>query len=379
MTHMAQALSLARRALGSVSPNPAVGAVVVKGGRVVGEGHTQPPGGPHAEVVALRQAGSNAMGATLYVTLEPCVHFGRTPPCTQAIIQAGVAEVHAAMLDPNPLVDGRGLRELGEAGIRTGGGDLANAAYEVVEAYAKYIIAGMPFVTAKYAMSLDGKIATRTGDSRWITGEEARRHVHDLRAVSDAIMVGINTVLADNPRLTARDEQDNPRVKQPLRVVVDSRGRLPGDARLLAEAGETAVAVADIDPLSLDGLTRGGAQVMKVPAGDGSVDLVGLLKELGSREITSVLLEGGSRLLGSMFDLGLVDKVIAFIAPTVIGGRAAPSPVGGSGVERVADAMRLNRAKVVEFGDDLAVVGYCNEPVMPPAKQGSAGFGVASE
>ena len=379
MTHMARALSLARKALGSVNPNPSVGAVVVKDGRVISEGHTQPPGGPHAEVMALRQAGSNAAGATLYVTLEPCVHFGRTPPCTQAIIGAGIAEVHAAMLDPNPLVNGKGLRELDNAGIRTDVGDLANQACETVEAYTKYITSGMPFVTAKFAMSLDGKIATRTGDSRWITGEEARRYVHELRAASDAVMVGINTVLADDPRLTARDEDDSPRARQPVRIVADSRGRLPGDARLLAEPGETIVAVADNDPLPLDRLARSGAQVIKAPAEDGSVDLAGLLRELGSREITSVLVEGGSQLLGSMFDQGLVDKVVAFIAPTVIGGRTAPSPVGGSGIATVAEAKRLNRAKVIEFAEDLAVVGYCKEPFVPPAKSGSEGIGVGSE
>ena len=235
MSHMRRALSLAGRAVGSVSPNPAVGAVVVKDGAVVGEGWTQPPGQPHAEVMALRQAGEKSAGAALYSTLEPCHHYGRTPPCTETILAAEVAEVHAAVVDPNPLVSGKGAAHLNEAGVKTVLGEEEEEARRLMEAYFKHITTGLPFVTAKFAMSLDGKTATRTGDSKWISGEEARRYANSLRAASDAIMAGISTVLADDPRLTARDDNDNPLARQPLRIVVDSRGRTPEGARMLSE------------------------------------------------------------------------------------------------------------------------------------------------
>ncbi len=357
---MQRALSLARRALGSVSPNPAVGAVIVKGGVIVGEGWTQPPGQDHAEIVALREAGENAAGATLYVTLEPCSRQGRTPPCTKAIVDAGIAEVRISMVDPNPLVSGRGISCLKAAGIRTVVGEGEEDARKVMEAYLKFITTGLPFVTAKFAMSLDGKIATRTGDSKWITGDKARWRVHLLRATSDAIMVGINTIVADDPRLTARDEKGVPRERQPLRVVVDSHGRLPLRASLLSEPGRTLVAVSSVSCSRHESLRRKGVEVELAPAGDGSVDLAELLRRLaGERDITSLLVEGGGALLGSLFDLGLVDKVVAFVAPTIIGGQGAASPVRGVGVERMADALRLERVKWSRFGRDMAVVGYC--------------------
>ena len=360
MSHMERALSLARRAVGSVSPNPAVGAVVVKDGLVVGEGWTQPPGRAHAELVALRQAGTAAAGAALYTTLEPCNHHGKTPPCTQAIIDAGVAEVHAAMVDPNPLASGDGLSRLKEAGIRTVVGEGEEEVRTVVEAYIKFITTGLPFVTAKFAMSLDGKIATRTGASRWITGEQARRYAHHLRANCDAVMAGINTIVADDPRLTARDDNGVALDRQPLRVVVDGRGRTPLSAKLLAEPGRTLVAVARVDRSVQGRLTRAGAEVEKVPSKDDLVDLAELLRRLGrERSVTSLLVEGGRTLLGSLFDQHLVDKVVAFLAPTIIGGEGAPSAVGGVGVERMADAVRLERVEVLRFGSDTAVIGYC--------------------
>jgi len=359
MTYMQQALLLARKALGTTSPNPAVGAVVVKDGQVVGEGWTQPPGQDHAEIVAIRQAGIEAAGATLYVTLEPCDHFGRTPPCTQAIIDAGIAEVHASTLDPNPLVRGKGLSKLDGSGLRTVVGEDEAEAREVIEAYTKYITTGKPFVTAKYAMSLDGKIATRTGDSRWVTGDEARAFVHGLRGTSDAIMVGVGTVLADDPMLTARDSQGNPAERQPVRVVVDSHGRTQPGAKLLAQPGETLIAVAGADEGKRRELAKAGAVVEVLPAEDGSVDLANLLSALGRRDITSVLVEGGGTLLGSLFDQGLVDKVIAFVAPVVIGGKSARTPVGGQGVERMVQAMHLVRTSLTQFGVDTAIIGYC--------------------
>ncbi len=359
MSHMRLALSLARRALGSVSPNPAVGAVVARDSEVVGRGWTQPPGREHAEIVALRQAGESAAGASIYTTLEPCNHFGRTRPCAEAIIAAGVTEVHAALRDPNPNVTGRGLERLEEAGVRVRLGEQAEAAERVTEAYLKHSTTGMPFVTAKFAASLDGKIATRAGDSKWITTDRARWETHRLRAASDAVMAGINTVLADDPLLTARDEKGNPNERQPLRVIVDSRGRTPPDARLLREPGKTLIAVARADREAAARLTAAGAEVVEAPGDDGGVDLHRMLRLLGAMGKCGVMVEGGGALLGSLFDQGLVDKVVAFVAPVIIGGRGAPSPVGGLGVERLSDALRLEKVRVARFGRDTCVIGYC--------------------
>ena len=359
MTHMSRALSLARRALGSVSPNPSVGAVLVQSGEIVGEGWTQPPGQEHAEAMGIRLAGPRAAGATLYCTLEPCDHSGKTGPCTDTIIEAGIAEVHTSILDPNPRVCGKGLARLNDAGIKTQVGEGQQEATELVEAYIKFITTGLPHVTAKFAMSLDGKIATRTGDSKWITGEDARRYTHELRSTADCIMTGVNTVLVDDPQLTARDKHGVPLERQPLRVVVDSAGRTPPGARLLAEPGRTLVAVAYAEDATRRALSRSGAEIETVPEDDGAVDLLKLFEVLGEREITSVFVEGGGTLLGSLFDRNLVDKVVAFVAPTIIGGKSAPSPVGGVGYEEMADTLRLRRVKVRTFGDDVAVTGYC--------------------
>jgi len=341
-----------------VSPNPAVGAVVVKDGIVVGEGWTQPPGGDHAEIVALRQAGERAVGAVLYTTLEPCNHFGMTPPCTTAIVDAGITEVHAAMLDPNPRVTGRGIAILQESGILTVVGEGESEAIKVVEAYRKFVTTGAPFVTAKFAMSLDGKLATRSGDSKWITGDKARMYVHGLRATTDAIMGGVNTVLADDPQFTARDEAGVPLSRQPLRIVVDSRARTPPGARLLSEPGQALIAVGEAAPTECDVLTATGAEVVPVPAADGSIDLEALMRHLGGRQITSVLVEGGGTLLGALLDRGLVDKVVALVAPVILGGCQAPTPVAGEGVEKLSDALRLDRVEVECLGKDVAIAGY---------------------
>lgn len=356
---MERALVLARRATGHVSPNPAVGAVVVRDGEIVAEGHTQPPGGAHAEIEALRRARGRARGAALYTTLEPCGHHGRTPPCTQAIIDAGIAEVRSAVIDPNPRVNGAGFARLREAGISVSVGECEEQAREIIEAYAKHVVTRMPFVTAKFATSLDGKIATATGDSKWITGEQARAYAHGLRATSDVIMVGIGTALADDPQLTARDSRGSPLPRQPTRVVLDSSGRLPTTARMLAEPGETIVAVADAPDEHLLGLERAGARVVRAPSPSGAVDPAALLAELGRGDTTSVLVEGGGEVLGSLFDAGLVDKVVAFVAPTIIGGAGAPSPVAGAGTERIADASRLTRVRTLRLGRDVAIIGYC--------------------
>ncbi len=358
---MEQALSLARLALGQVSPNPAVGAVVVKNDVVVGQGYTQPIGSWHAEVVALKQADEKAREGTLYVTLEPCCHYGRTPPCTQAIIAAGITEVHLSIVDPNPLVSGRGKDELERAGIKTYVGEHEEEAKEINEAYTKFITTGKPFVTAKFAVSLDGKIATKSGDSKWISGEESRKYVHNLRYTSDAIMAGVNTVLADDPQLTSRScgGRGGTARKQPLRVIVDGKGRTPLTARVFRQQGKTLLALGRMaTPEEKTVFAQVGAEVLELPSAGERVDLEKLLKALGEREITSVLVEGGGILLGSLFDCGLVDKVTAFIAPIIIGGEEAKTAVSGKGVDKVVDSLRLERIRVEKFGEDLMVSGY---------------------
>jgi len=360
MDYMAQALSLARLALGQVSPNPAVGALIVNNDEIVGQGYTQPPGSDHAEIVALKQAGERACGSVMYVTLEPCCHHGRTPPCTRAIIAAGVREVYLATLDANHLVSGRGKKELEEAGIKVHLGDHEAEARQINEAYIKFITEGIPFVTVKFAMSLDGKIATSSGDSRWITSEAARKQVHHLRYTSDAIMVGVNTVLVDDPHLTVRcSSKGKTAKKQPLRVIVDSNGRTPLTARVFAEPGITALALGGpLKPGEKAAFTRLGAELLELPSLDGQVDLGEMLKALGERGITSVLVEGGGVLLGSLFDGGFVDKVIAFIAPIIIGGKEARTAVAGRGVDKVINSLRLDGVSVEGFGEDLMVCGY---------------------
>ncbi|MDO9333628.1 MAG: bifunctional diaminohydroxyphosphoribosylaminopyrimidine deaminase/5-amino-6-(5-phosphoribosylamino)uracil reductase RibD [Dehalococcoidales bacterium] len=371
MDYMAQALSLAKLALGHVSPNPAVGAVIVKNRKVIGQGYTQPPGYAHAEIMALKEAGERARGATLYVTLEPCCHYGRTPPCTKAIISAGITHVHAAMIDPNPVVGGKGKTELEKAGIRVNIGEHEDEAREIIQTYAKYITTKIPFVTAKFAMSLDGKIATRTGDSKWISSEESRRYVHYLRFTHDAIMVGVNTVLTDDPQLTVRCcSHGGMSHEQPLRVIVDSEGKTPTTSKVFEAPGNVLMAVSeDISPVRKRAYKRAGAEVVTLPARRGQVDLSALLVALGERQITSVLAEGGGRLLGSLFDRRLVDKVIVFIAPIVIGGRQAKTPVAGKGVENVIDSIKLERMRTRSLNGDVIISGYIGKesclPVSP--------------
>jgi diaminohydroxyphosphoribosylaminopyrimidine deaminase/5-amino-6-(5-phosphoribosylamino)uracil reductase len=364
MDYMEQALSLAKLALGQASPNPAVGAVVVKEGVVVGQGYTQPPGSHHAEVIALKQADEQARGGVMYVTLEPCCHHGRTPPCIGAIISAGISEVHMAMLDPNPLVSGGGRDELERAGIKTYLGEHEEEAKEIIEAYTKFITSGLPFVTAKFAVSLDGKIATKKGDSRWISDREAQKYAHCLRYATDAIMAGVNTMLADDPHLTTRCSggKGGTARKQPLRVIVDGKGRTPLTAQVFNEPGKTLLALGRMaTPEEKAAFAKVGADILELPTAEGLVDLEKLLRALGEREITSVLVEGGGILLGSLFDRRLVDKVIAFIAPIVIGGTEAKTAVAGKGVDRVADSLRLERVRVEKLGDDLMVSGYVSQ------------------
>ena len=358
MDYMQRALELAREAVGLSNPNPPVGAVVVKDGDIVGEGHTLPPGEAHAEVIALRQAGEQAKGATLYTTLEPCCHFGKTPPCTRDIIQAGITQVHMCIIDPNPLVNGKGMAELEHAGINIYLEEGNEEADEIAEAYIKFVTTGYPFVVAKFAMSLDGKIATSSGDSKWITSEEARCYARELRQQNDAIVVGIGTVLSDDPKLTARDREGNPRERQPLRIVVDSSARLPLEAQLLREPGQILVATAHALKDRTEALCAVGAQVLTLTAEDGFVDLKALLKVLGEWQITSLLVEGGCTLLGSFFDTGLVDKVVAFISPVILGGLGSPSPVAGTGAITMADALRLKRTRLDVIGHEVMMTGH---------------------
>jgi diaminohydroxyphosphoribosylaminopyrimidine deaminase/5-amino-6-(5-phosphoribosylamino)uracil reductase len=354
--YMQRALSQARKAVGNVSPNPAVGAVIVSKGKIIGEGHTQPPGSAHAEIMALKQAGEKAIGAKMYVTLEPCCHYGRTPPCTDAIIAAGISEVHMAMLDPNPLVSGKGKAQLQTSGITTHIGEREQEASEIIEAYVKHIATGRPFVTAKFGMSLDGKIATKTFDSKWISNDESRKYVHQIRWAADAIMIGVNTVLRDDPQLTARIGGE---VRQPLRVIIDSHGQTPLSARVLQSPQNTLIATtAAVEPSRAKQYADMGIEVITLPPKDGLVDIYKLLEMLGKNEITSILVEGGGTLLGSLFDLKLVDKVLVFIAPIIIGGREAITPVAGEGVDSIAKSLRLNRVRVERFGDDIMVSGY---------------------
>ncbi len=354
---MHHALSLARKALGNVSPNPAVGAVVVSSDeRIIGEGFTQPPGAAHAEIVALEKAGDAAQGATMYVTLEPCCHQGRTPPCTEAIIKSGIREVHMAMLDPNPLVSGKGKEQLEADGIRIYLGEMETEAREIVEAYEKYITTSVPFVTAKFAMSLDGKLATRESDSKWISNEWSRERAHRVRWETDAIMVGLNTVLKDDPQLTARTLTGN---REPLRVIVDSSGQTPLESRVFATPERVLMATTRaISALRATEYSNMGIDVIVLPERRGGVDLEELLNELGRREITGVLVEGGGKLLGSLFDHSLVDKVMAFVAPIIIGGGEAMTPVAGKGVGVVSQALRLKRVNTERLVDDVMVVGY---------------------
>ena len=357
---MGRAVDLAKKAIGSVSPNPPVGAVLVKNQKVVGEGWTQPHGQNHAEIEAIRVAGPEASGAVLYTTLEPCNHVGRTAACTEAIINAGISEVRAAVIDPNPVVNGSGISRLSQAGIVVSTGDTVEEARQLIEAYAKYVTTSTPFITAKFAMSLDGKIATKTRSSRWITGSRARSYSHELRAMSDGVMVGINTIISDDSRLTARSEGGGALPNPPLRVVVDSQGRISKDSALFSEQGSVLIATA-LSPEAASSLSLGpDVSVISIPGPDKRVDLPALLNYLGDNEVTSLLVEGGGELLGSLFDLQLVDKVCAFIAPSIVGGGSkAFSAVGGDGVSKISDAVMLENAKVVKLGDDFLISAYC--------------------
>jgi len=356
---MRRALRLAARGRGRTSPNPMVGAVVVKRGRAAGEGYHRRAGGPHAEVWALSRAGGAAEGATLYVSLEPCCHQGRTPPCTEAVIESGVRRVVAAGVDPNPRVKGRGVRRLRRAGIEVTVGVLGEEARRLNAAYFKHVSTGLPLVSLKAAMSLDGKIATAAGESKWITGERARAVGRRLRGEHDAVLVGVETVIADDPQLTVRGG----RGKDPLRVIADSKARTPTTARVLAgESARTIVATTRAASAERRrGLERAGAAVWVVRAQGGRVDLRALVRRLGEEMVQSVMIEGGGTLAASALAAGVVDRVYFFVSPRIIGGAEAKTPVEGKGVGRLAEAWRISSMKVRRVGDDLLITGDISE------------------
>jgi diaminohydroxyphosphoribosylaminopyrimidine deaminase/5-amino-6-(5-phosphoribosylamino)uracil reductase len=377
------ALRLARAVEGRTAPRPPVGAVLVRDGEVIGRGATAPPFGPHAEAEALAEAGPRARGATLYVTLEPCCISGHTPPCTEALIAAGIRRAVVAARDPNPQVYGHGLARLRQAGIEI---ELLSEEAEAREArsllrpFATFITQGRPYVTAKWAMTLDGKIASHTGDACWISGARARQWTHDLRDRVDAIMIGAGTARRDNPQLTVRlaagssQQERRPRLRPPLRVVLTTRGDLVPELRLLSTppAAATLVFTGEVTPPEqLSRLARPGVTVLTLPMdGTGRLDLRAALRRLARENVMHVLLEGGATLLGSAFDAGLIDHVVAIVAPRLIGGARAPTPLGGRGLAAMARACTLANCRHELLDEDLLIEGEPLYAVADPAVSG---------
>lgn len=359
LAFMEMAYGLAEKGRGRTSPNPAVGAVVVRGDKVVGRGFHERAGKPHAEILALREAGAAARGATLYLTLEPCVHWGRTPPCVDTVLAAGLRRVVVSAVDPNPLVRTRGLRRLRRAGLEVDLGLLAERNASLNEAYVRYITRKRPFVTLKAALTLDGRLASRTGDSRWITSPPAREYVHLLRGESDAIMIGAGTLLHDDPRLTVR--HPSWRGKTVLRAVLDGLLRFPLSARMLGTRSEGPIlvfAAAGASPSKARALRERGVEVVFPEGGSGMWTLEGVLAELGRREIASLLVEGGSRLFTSLLESRLADRAILIYGPLLVGGRTAPGLFGGRGADSVGRALSLRRTRTFSLGGDTVLEGY---------------------
>ena len=352
--YMRMALEIAKKGLGRTSPNPVVGAVIVNNdGKIVGQGWHQKAGTPHAEIHALREAGEASADATLYVTLEPCCHHGRTGPCTDAVISSKIRRVVYAMTDPNPSVAGCGAQQLRQAGIEVTEGVLACEAARLNQAFIKFISTGLPFVTIKMAMTLDGKIATATGQSQWITGEAARKRVHELRDQYDAVLIGNGTAIADNPQLTVRHTPG----RNPVRIVLDSKAQISLDSHLIRDgAAPTIIAVSQAAPaIRLSAYTSAGVEVIKLPTVDSGLDLKVLLCTIAQRGLTSVLVEGGALLNASLLEANLADNVIWFVAPKLIGGVNAPGPVGGTGVDKLNQAYALEDMAAEFIGDDLMI------------------------
>ena len=356
---MKKALELAERGRGWTSPNPLVGAVVVREGEVVGEGFHRTAGEPHAEIYALEQAGKQAHGATLYVTLEPCNHTGRTPPCTEAIVKSGVRRVVAGMKDPNPRVKGGGLAFLQSEGIDVSAGVCEHECTRLNEFFIKYATTSLPFVILKCAATLDGRIATRTGDSKWITNSHSRQFVHELRHAVDAVMVGIGTVLKDNPRLTTRLE--GRKCSDPTRIILDTHLSIPLETRLLhlsSDSDTLLVTGGSSSPEKKEILERWGVRVLTVNHHGDQIDLRALVKKLGDLQITSLLIEGGSRVNGSALRAAIVDKVYMFYAPKICGGDDGIPICSGPGVDLMEQTIRLKDISTRRFEDDVVIAGY---------------------
>lgn len=359
--YMELAIELALKGKGKTSPNPMVGAVVVKNGRIIGRGFHEGPGLAHAEIVALNQAQEKAKGASLYVTLEPCTHFGKTPPCVDRIIKSQVKEVIVGMIDPNPLNNGRGIQILKEHKIKVSVGVLEKKLKKLNEVFTKYISRHMPFVTVKIAQSLDGKIATKNGDSKWITSDNSRELAHRLRANYDAIVVGVNTVLRDNPTLNTWFSK-----KHPKKIIIDSQLSTPASANIFSQASEVIIVTLATKPgqetenrktLSLK------AKILEVKEKAGQINLKDMLKKIASAGINNILVEGGGTLVGSLFDENLVDKILFFISPKIIGGKDAISSVMGQGVTRIDRAFKLKEIKLKVIGEDFLFEAYVNERI----------------
>lgn len=356
---MRQALSLARRGLGSTSPNPVVGALVVKDGRIIGSGYHKRAGAPHAEVEAIAKAGNGTRGATLYVTLEPCHHYGRTPPCTRAILESGIRTVVVGIVDPNPHVGGGGGEYLRAQGVEVRCGVLEEECTGANEVYIKYVTQGKPFVIVKGALTLDGWIATRTGDSKWITNEKSRGFVHTLRKISDAIMVGVETVIADDPLLTPYLRKGP--APDPIRVIVDTNLRVPLTSRILTGETSTLTCIAAGSKVStaqkkrIEGL---GARVIRCRVRDGQVDLEDLLDQLAKMSVCSVLVEGGANLFTSVIRGRLVDKYYLFLAPKLLGGDNGVPFTRGEGCDIIKECVKVNVLKVRRFDNDIMVEAY---------------------
>jgi diaminohydroxyphosphoribosylaminopyrimidine deaminase / 5-amino-6-(5-phosphoribosylamino)uracil reductase len=364
VTFMKQALRLAAKGRGTTSPNPMVGAVVVAKGKVVGSGYHKQAGGPHAEIFALQQAKSRSRRATLYLTLEPCCHTEkRTPPCVPDIIDSGVRRVVVAMRDPNPLVAGRGIQQLKRAGIIVDVGCLRKEAAKLNEIYIHWVKTGLPFVILKSAMTLDGKIATAKGESQWITGTPARKHVHQLRSRVDAIAVGVNTVLQDDPQLTVRvvgRKEKSSGTRQPVRLVFDSRLRIPLTARVLQniETNPTAIATTNLaSHKKMEQLRSTWVEVLVLPQKGKRVSLLRCLQELGDMGITSLMVEGGSELNASFLREGLVNQVCLYMAPTLLGGQNAKGLIGGLSPKHLAEKVSVSNLHIQSLGDDVLMIG----------------------
>lgn len=356
---MQRALELAKKGMGYTNPNPLVGAVIVKEGRIIGEGYHKHLGGPHAEMDAFQNATEDVSGSTMYVTLEPCSHHGRTPPCAEAIIKNKISKVVVAMIDPNPLVAGKGIQMLREHGIKVITNILKDKAMKINEIFIKYINTKEPFCIMKTAMTLDGKIATASGESKWITGEASRTLVHQFRHQVSSIMVGIGTIIKDDPSLTTR--LDGIEGMDPIRVIVDSKARIPLNAKVLniESKSKTIIVTTELaDSKKLKLLKEKNAEIIVTPLKDSKVDLPYLMKQLGKMGIDSILLEGGSELNFSAIESSIVDKVIVFVAPKIIGGKFSKTPIGGFGIETLSQAIVLDDLNVSIVEDDIMIEGY---------------------